>query len=255
MTTKPMIIAHRGLSKESPENTLSAFRLAIAQGADGIEGDFHLTKDKQIVCIHDTNTARVADTKLIVRNSTLAELKKLDVGRWFHSTFKNEKIPTLDEILAILPSQTKLFLEIKTDPEIVPYLLRIITDNKVNLNQLVIISFNSQTLKYIKQEMPELKTLLLLSLKTLNGMKLSSLSANRLIKQLDDLRADGISTSVSNFLNKGYIYQFISRGYEYHLWTIDNKRVAEQFMKIGVNSITTNTLNTIRQIKYSQIEN
>lgn len=248
-----MIIAHRGSSSESPENTLSAFRLAIAQGADGIEGDFHLTKDKHIVCIHDSNTARVAKTKLIIKNSTLAELKKLDVGCWFNSTFKDEKIPTLNEILAILPKEKKLFLEIKSDPEIIPYLLKVINNSSVNLSQLVIISFNSQNVKYIKQQMPELKTILLLSLKTLNGIK--SFSPHRLLKQLANINADGISTSVSNFVNQRYIYQFTSRGYEYHLWTIDNRRIAEQFMKIGVHSITTNTLKTIQPIKYCQREN
>ena len=183
MAIQPMIIAHRGLPKESPENTLAAFRLAIAQGADGIEGDFHLTKDKRIVCIHDSHTARVANKKLIVKDSTLAELQKLDVGYWFNSAFKNEKIPTLEEVLAILPSETKLFLEIKSDPEIVPYLLRILKNNRINLNQLVIISFNSKTLKNVKQQMPELKTLLLLSLKTFNSIKLSSLSAHKLLKK------------------------------------------------------------------------
>ncbi|WP_069789723.1 glycerophosphodiester phosphodiesterase [Cyanobacterium sp. IPPAS B-1200] len=255
MAIQPMIIAHRGLPKESPENTLAAFRLAIAQGADGIEGDFHLTKDKHIVCIHDSHTARVANKKLIVKDSTLAELQKLDVGYWFNSAFKNEKIPTLEEVLAILPSETKLFLEIKSDPEIVPYLLRILKNNRINLNQLVIISFNSKTLKNVKQQMPELKTLLLLSLKTFNSIKLSSLSAHKLLKKLDDIDADGISTSVSQFLNKNYIYQFIARGYEYHLWTVDNKKIAEKFMKIGINSITTNNLNTIKQIQYSPTTN
>ncbi|MBE9221443.1 glycerophosphodiester phosphodiesterase [Cyanobacterium stanieri LEGE 03274] len=240
-----MIIAHRGLSTESPENTLSAFRLAMAKGADGIEGDFHLTKDKQIVCIHDTHTARVANTRLIIKDSTLAQLKKLDVGCWFNSRFKNERIPTLEEVLAILPPEKKFFLEIKSNSEIVPYLLKILKNSNINLNQLVIISFNSRNLQYIKQEMPELKTILLLSLKTINSIKLSNFLAEKLLKKLAKIKADGISTSVSHFLTKHYIYQFISKGYEYHLWTIDNKKTAEQFIKIGVNSITTNTLRII----------
>ncbi|WPF89071.1 glycerophosphodiester phosphodiesterase [Cyanobacterium aponinum AL20118] len=250
--TSPMIIAHRGSSKESPENTLSAFQLAISQGADGIEGDFHLTKDKQVVCIHDSNTARVANTKLIVKNSTLAELKKLDVGYWFNSTFKNEKIPTLNEVLEILPSDKKLFLEIKSDPDIVPYLLSILIDSKINLNQLVIISFNSRILRTIKQQKPELKTLFLVSFKTFNRIKLSNFLVKKLLNKLEDISADGISTSISNFLNETYIHQFISKGYEYHLWTIDNEKIAEQFIKIGVNSITTNTPKIIKQIKYFQ---
>jgi glycerophosphoryl diester phosphodiesterase len=65
-----MIVAHRGASKEAPENTLPAFELAWKQGADAIEGDFHLTQDGHIVCIHDGNTKQVADTNLVIRNTT-----------------------------------------------------------------------------------------------------------------------------------------------------------------------------------------
>ena len=60
-----MIVAHRGSSYEAPENTLPAFRLAWEQGADAIEGDFHLTKDGQIVCIHDRDTERVSHTNVV----------------------------------------------------------------------------------------------------------------------------------------------------------------------------------------------
>ena len=77
---KPMVVAHRGASGEAPENTIPAFKLAWRQGADAIEGDFHLTKDGQVVCIHDANTKKVAEKNLVVKNTTLAELKKLDVG-------------------------------------------------------------------------------------------------------------------------------------------------------------------------------
>ncbi|MDA1056051.1 MAG: glycerophosphodiester phosphodiesterase family protein, partial [Planctomycetota bacterium] len=77
-----LIIAHRGGSHDAPENTLAAFRLAFEQGADGIEGDFYLTRDNRIVCIHDADTKRVADKTLVVAESSLAELKRLDVGSW-----------------------------------------------------------------------------------------------------------------------------------------------------------------------------
>lgn len=77
-----LIVAHRGASYDAPENTLAAFRLAFEKDADGIEGDFYLTSDNRIVCIHDSDTERVAGKKLIVAKSTLAELKQLDVGSW-----------------------------------------------------------------------------------------------------------------------------------------------------------------------------
>lgn len=68
-----VIVAHRGASQDAPENTIAAFKEAWAQNADGIEGDFYVTKDQQIVCIHDANTERTAGRKLEVANSTLAD--------------------------------------------------------------------------------------------------------------------------------------------------------------------------------------
>ena len=80
------MVAHRGESYDAPENTLPAFKLAWEQGADAIEGDFILTKDGHIVCIHERTTKRFCDQDLVVAKSTLKQLKALDVGSW-----KNEK--------------------------------------------------------------------------------------------------------------------------------------------------------------------
>ena len=82
MAGEPFLVAHRGASADAPENTIPAFQLAWEQGADAIEGDFHLTADGHIVCIHDEDTQKVAGKKLIVPESTLADLRKLDVGAW-----------------------------------------------------------------------------------------------------------------------------------------------------------------------------
>ncbi len=100
-----LIVAHRGASYDAPENTLAAFRLAWDQDADAIEGDFYVTKDQQIACIHDKTTKRVApqQPELSIANSTLKELQKLDVGSWKHPQYTAERIPTLKEVLATVP--------------------------------------------------------------------------------------------------------------------------------------------------------
>ncbi len=77
-----LIVGHRGASHAAPENTLAAFDLAWQEGADGAEGDFRLTRDGRIVCIHDEDTERTAGKKLVVATTTLAELQQLDVGSW-----------------------------------------------------------------------------------------------------------------------------------------------------------------------------
>ncbi|TWU26080.1 glycerophosphodiester phosphodiesterase family protein [Bythopirellula polymerisocia] len=90
-----LLVAHRGASADAPENTLSSFQLAWEEGADAIEGDFYLTSDNQIVCIHDDTTERVSGVDLDVASATLEELRKLDVGSWKERKYINERIPTL----------------------------------------------------------------------------------------------------------------------------------------------------------------
>ena len=76
------IIGHRGASEDAPENTLAAFRLAWTQNADAAETDVYLSKDGEIVVIHDANTRRVGGRNRKVVDQTVAELKQLDIGRW-----------------------------------------------------------------------------------------------------------------------------------------------------------------------------
>lgn len=109
------IIAHRGASSIAPENTLSAIYKAIESSADFVEIDVHLSKDKVPVVIHDAHLERTTDSKMGKRitEMTLAEIKALDAGSWFGPSFKDEKIPTLQEVLDLERSSTGLMIEIK----------------------------------------------------------------------------------------------------------------------------------------------
>ncbi len=111
---KPYVIAHRGNLVACPENTIAAFNKAVADGADILETDLHLTSDNEFVCIHDDTVDRTTDGKGEVAQMTLAELKRLSAscGR---AEFKDERIPTLQEVIELLPSDTALLLELKTD--------------------------------------------------------------------------------------------------------------------------------------------
>lgn len=95
-------IAHRGFSGQYPENTLIAFRKAAEIGADMVEMDVTLSKDGEVVVLHDDTLDRTTDGRGWVGEYTLAQLKRLDAGRWFAPSFAGERIPTLDEALALL---------------------------------------------------------------------------------------------------------------------------------------------------------
>jgi len=109
---RPVIFAHRGASAHAPENTLAAFRLAVEQGADGFELDAKLSADGQVVVIHDQTVGRTTGARGVVQEMTLAQLKALDAGSFFASTFANEPIPTLEEVFAELGSKTLINVEI-----------------------------------------------------------------------------------------------------------------------------------------------
>src|ERR1041385_5287703 len=103
----PLIIAHRGASAVAPENTMVAFRAAIAAGADGIEFDVRLTRDGIPVIIHDSTLRRTAGVAARVADLDWTELQRVDVGSWFTrsgNSFPNETIPSLEELLTLFES-------------------------------------------------------------------------------------------------------------------------------------------------------
>ena len=112
------ISAHRGASTSHPENTLPAFREAVRLGAQQIELDVCLTKDKQMVIMHDPTVDRTTDGTGKISDLTLAEIKRLDAGAWKGAQFAGERVPTLEEALAIMPVNVWLNLHLKGDAEV-----------------------------------------------------------------------------------------------------------------------------------------
>jgi glycerophosphoryl diester phosphodiesterase len=109
-----LVIAHRGASGNAPENTLAAFRKAVALGATFIETDLQLSRDARFVAIHDATVNRTTNGQGAVHDMTLADLRKLDAGSWFGSEFAGERIPTLEEIFEFSKKNDVVFyLEIK----------------------------------------------------------------------------------------------------------------------------------------------
>ena len=156
----PLIVAHRGSSYSTPENTIPAFQLAFEEQADFIEGDFWLTKDNHIVCIHDFHTKRVTaqKIKLDVRKTGLDDLKMLDVEYWKNRNLINSKMPTIEEIFEIIPEGKGIFIEIKDNREkFVISLSEKIRNGQFSLEKIRIISFNTGTVKLVKKYLPEIK--------------------------------------------------------------------------------------------------
>ncbi|MCL1632324.1 glycerophosphodiester phosphodiesterase [Sporolactobacillus sp. CPB3-1] len=115
------VYAHRGSKCNCPENTLPAFEEAMRVGSDGIELDVHLTKDQQVVVMHDEKIDRTTNGKGQIRNYTMDELRQFDAGIWFSAKFKHTRIPTLIEVLDLLADYPgTLNIEFKTDRNVYP---------------------------------------------------------------------------------------------------------------------------------------
>src|SRR5699024_8402340 len=156
----PLIMAHRGASGNAPENTMAAFQLAVDEGADGIELDVHLSKDGEIVVIHDDTLNRTTNGTGNVHEKDLAELKTYDAGSWFDPKFSEERIPLLQEVIDILPESVFLNIEIKNSPIVHTGIEQKLVDllGKNNrLNDTLISSFDHESLYTIKKLAPELK--------------------------------------------------------------------------------------------------
>lgn len=110
------VVAHRGASREAPENTIAALKRAWELGAESAEIDVRVTKDGEVVLMHDEDTRRTGGRRRPVVEQTLAELRELDVGAWKGERWRGERVPTLGEALAATPGGRMLFVEVKTGP-------------------------------------------------------------------------------------------------------------------------------------------
>ncbi|MCR9207090.1 MAG: glycerophosphodiester phosphodiesterase [bacterium] len=241
----PMIVAHRGASYTAPENTVSAFNLAWEENADAIEGDFYLSADGEIVCLHDKTTARTApeSPSLKVSEATLEQLRKLDVGAWKHERYTGERIPTLKEVMATVPDGKGIFIEIKCGPEILPILKQQLEECSLKPEQITIICFNDEVVRQAREMMPYEANWLSSYKKQLTRGWKPSLST--VTERLKSTNASGFGTQVKDglvgpVLNEAFCEAVRGIGCDMHGWTIDDAEVAKQLVDLDFVSITTN---------------
>lgn len=150
-------MAHRGNSAAAPENTCASFRRAVRDGADLVETDLHLTRDGAFVCIHDATLLRTGGVPVAVADVTFAELKRHPVA-FGRTGFETERVPSLEELLALLPPETGLALELKTDRFLEPDVARRLGEilrSSGHLDRTAVLSFAFERCRAVKREVPE----------------------------------------------------------------------------------------------------
>jgi glycerophosphoryl diester phosphodiesterase len=148
--------AHRGSSIKYPENTILSFSKALTEGANGIELDVQLTKDKQVVVFHDLSLRRILKKRGQISDYTLKQIRQFDVGSWKNPRFKGTKIPTLDEVLR-LAAKNKIIvnIELKNFLDMKNGLEEYVVDKIIQYNmkqRAVISTFNPLSLKILQKK-------------------------------------------------------------------------------------------------------
>jgi glycerophosphoryl diester phosphodiesterase len=247
MTEMPLIIGHRGASRDAPENTLAAMRLAWEQGADGIEADFRLSRDGRIVCMHDDSTLRTTGADLPVAASDLAALRRLDAGGWKGQDWAGERIPTLEDVVNAVPEGKLLFIELKSGPEIVPHLEGLLTASGLAAGQVVLLSFSAPLISLLKERLPGWRACWLSGFRR-NWRTLAwQPSPEEIIATLRGCGADGLACSARGPLDEGLARALLGAGFEIHVWTVDSLVAARRFAALGARSIFTNRPGWMRE--------
>ncbi|MDX2414631.1 MAG: glycerophosphodiester phosphodiesterase family protein [Bacteroidales bacterium] len=235
-----LIIAHRGESFDAPENTLASINLAWERGIKSVEVDIHLTKDKEIVVIHDKNTRRVAGTRKIIRKSSLNELRQLNAGKHKGVKWNKELIPTLKEVLNSVPSSCRLIIEIKSDSRIIEKLKIVLEESDLKNSQVELIGYNAKTLAAAKLMMPGYKMLWILDLDYYLPHWMVLISKNNIIEKLKKYNLDGVDVWAGRVLRPSFIKDMKQNGFLVYSWTVDSRDKARYLIDNGIDGITSN---------------
>jgi len=225
-----MIIAHRGASHDAPENTIASVNLAWERKADAVEVDVHLSKDKRIMVIHDEDTKRTSDDKMVIRESRSSDLRSLDASNGMDQ-FRGEKIPFLEEVMATVPEGKVIFIEVKTDTVIIPYLVKVLASSP-DKSRLVVISFNFDVCAMMKKEIPAIPVFWL-------HYTLSGSYKSKWIDKASDAGLDGLNFRYKG-ISKEYVEAVHRSGMKMFAWTVDDPEDAARLIEFGIDGITSN---------------
>jgi len=224
-TDDVQVIAHRGASFAAPENSLAAIDLAVHEGADWIEIDVQLTSDGEVVVIHDKDLMRVANQDVKVGETTVHDLKQIDVGSWFDKTFANERIATLDEVLDLCRDRAKVNIELKyasADGALEAAVAKTVDRNGMS-QQIVVMSLDQAAVNRMKSLRPKWRVGLLMTVS---------------VTKTKNIPADFLAVNAA-FVSRSFILTAHNNGKEVFVWTVNDTATMSTMISRGVDGLIT----------------
>jgi glycerophosphoryl diester phosphodiesterase len=204
------------------------------QLADGVEVDIRLTLDNKIVCHHDKSALRTTGIDRKIEDMSLEEIQSLDCGSWFGENWSDERIPELKDVLKSVPKDKEIYIEVKTKEEIVPFLLRDIDEQELSIDQITVITFFPEVIREIKRRDANIKCNLLIA------FDYKDIAVDEIIDLAVKIDANGLGAQNHKRLNRQFIQSLKNTGKSVHVWTVNSRKEAEEYLKNGIDSITTN---------------
>jgi glycerophosphoryl diester phosphodiesterase len=257
------IVGHRGASDDAPENTLESLMLAWEQGAYAAECDIILTRDEELVLMHDDSTRRTAlnGIDLVVEQTDWEELKKLDVGSWKGEKWSGVKIPLLKDVLGAIPEGKHLFIEIKTgdtnlgaDVRVIEFLAALIEKEKISSEKITFICFDHDFLNRLKKRLPHYKAFYLTTFEPFPGKWPDVRNEQELEMYINKALGngiDGLDMENSPVITKEWVERIHNSGLKVCIWSYgkdDTTENARRYRGIGIDFLTTNMPAKILQI-------
>jgi glycerophosphoryl diester phosphodiesterase len=244
-------VSHRGASGYAPEHTLVSYQMGEKMHGDYIEVDLQMTKDGQLIAMHDETVDRTTNGTGLVKDYTLNQIKQLDAGSWFNEKYPQYanpeyvglKVPTLEEVFKKFGKNANYYIETKS-PEVYPgmekELLRLVNEYNINKNTLLVQSFSTLSLQTMNELDPSIKLVQLISYKTNAVITDAEIAA---IKEY----AMGVGPN-HTYLNQEYIQKVVNSGLEIHPYTVNDKERMKQLIDWGVTGMFTNFPDRLHEV-------
>jgi len=229
-----LVIAHRGASAAAPENTLAAFRRAIAEGADFVELDVQESSDGVVLVAHDSDLMKIGGSPLKIWESPASELQKVDIGSWFAPEFRDERVPTLAEVLALCKGKVQVDIELKSyghDQELEERVVELVEAAGVE-GQIVTMSLDHDMVRVMRRLRPKWKSGILVA---------------KAIGSLADAPADFLAVQ-SSMLTRRFARQAHRAGKEVYVWTLNDPARMLEAIADGADGLITDQPGLARQI-------
>ena len=236
------IFAHRGASGYAPENTLTAIKKAIEMKADGIEIDIQLTKDGKIVVMHDWKVDRTTTGRGFVYELDFDYIRSLDAGQWYTKDFIGEVVPTLEEVLDILPNDIMLNIEIKDTARkhsnIEEKMLEVLKKYPEKFDNIIVSSFHHDKIKRLQELEPKLKLALLTDSEFIEIEKYLSTNGLNSFSYHPEI----------NLISKEDVEILHKKGIKVFVWTVNKEEDLAYLIKLGVDGVITNYPDIMKEL-------